>query len=640
MSGVLPPTDWKRVMVLAPHPDDETLATGGLLQQAVSAGAAVRVLFVTDGDNNPWPQRAVERQWQIGSTARARWGKRRRGEALAALACLGVAADSASFLGYPDQGLTSLLLAGEEELLVTLADEIAAWRPTLLVTPSTQDLHPDHSALAVFVRFACARLGAHRSSLTEMSYVVHRHGSVPATAGWVELRLSLAEQARQRQAILCHATQLLLSKRRFLDFATETERFLLRTEPRAHDAHHPVRHLTVAGTNLQLELATQTRLGAFGPTTLYIVGKSAAGCSARRAVTLPGKSAAVTVRDTVSGAVRTQGCFRGTRRQGTLTLPLSALSAVEQMFVKLERRFGFFDEAGWREIPLPHVPLSLLPHQSAGQAAPVVCCVIPCYNVASLCGAVVREVVEYANHVIAIDDGSTDGTGAVLRRIAAESGGRVRVLSSAKNRGKGVALLAGFRQALADHPFDVLVTLDGDRQHRPADIPRLVRPCIEEHAALVVGEQGQFGEMPLRSRLGNTLTAGFLRYLYPASPHDTQSGMRALERSFAAEVVRLIKGRRYETELHILLLALEQRRRICTVPLPTVYLDGNRSSHFRPVTDSLRIYWALLGWLLSPPQRGLSSCSLREREAVTRDCGEREQTSLRVGIKGPTPPMP
>jgi LmbE family N-acetylglucosaminyl deacetylase len=75
MRGVLPPTIWKRVMVLAPHPDDETLATTGLLQQAVSAGAAVRVLFVTDGDNNLWPQRAVERRWQIGSTALGIRGK-------------------------------------------------------------------------------------------------------------------------------------------------------------------------------------------------------------------------------------------------------------------------------------------------------------------------------------------------------------------------------------------------------------------------------------------------------------------------------------------------------------------------------------------------------------------------------------
>ncbi len=75
MRGVLPPTIWKRVMVLASLSDDETLATTGLLQQTVSAGAAVRVLFVTDGDNNLWPQRAVERRWQTGSTALGISGK-------------------------------------------------------------------------------------------------------------------------------------------------------------------------------------------------------------------------------------------------------------------------------------------------------------------------------------------------------------------------------------------------------------------------------------------------------------------------------------------------------------------------------------------------------------------------------------
>src|SRR5229473_1437708 len=108
MRGVLPPTDWKRVMVLAPHPDDETLVTGGLLQQAVAAGAAVRVIFATDGDNNPWPQRVIERRWRITPADRARWGTRRRGEALAALTCLGVPTESAVFLGYPDQGLTRI----------------------------------------------------------------------------------------------------------------------------------------------------------------------------------------------------------------------------------------------------------------------------------------------------------------------------------------------------------------------------------------------------------------------------------------------------------------------------------------------------------------------------------------------------
>src|SRR5439155_18824079 len=107
------------------------------------------------------------------------------------------------------------------------------------------------------------------------------------------------------------------------------------------------------------------------------------------------------------------------------------------------------------------------------------------------------------------------------------------------------------RHALAALPFDVLVTLDGDCQHRPADIPRLVRACIDKGAALVIGERGEFEAMPLRSRLGNTLTTTLLRKLYPASPFDTQSGLRALERSFVEEVVRVVPGGRYETELQV-----------------------------------------------------------------------------------------
>ena len=80
-----------RLLVFAPHPDDETLATGELIQVARAAGAAVRVVFATDGDNNPWPQRWCERRWHIGPAERERWGRRRRGEAEAALARLGVA---------------------------------------------------------------------------------------------------------------------------------------------------------------------------------------------------------------------------------------------------------------------------------------------------------------------------------------------------------------------------------------------------------------------------------------------------------------------------------------------------------------------------------------------------------------------
>ena len=79
-----------RVMLIAPHPDDEALACSVILQQAVRAGAAIRVVYVTDGDNNPWPQRALERRWRLSASDRKRWGKLRRSEALAALRVLGI----------------------------------------------------------------------------------------------------------------------------------------------------------------------------------------------------------------------------------------------------------------------------------------------------------------------------------------------------------------------------------------------------------------------------------------------------------------------------------------------------------------------------------------------------------------------
>ena len=74
-----------RVMLFAPHPDDESLAAGIFLQRAVAAGAAVRVVYATDGERNCWPQRVLEGKMRIRENDRRRWGARRRAEALAAL---------------------------------------------------------------------------------------------------------------------------------------------------------------------------------------------------------------------------------------------------------------------------------------------------------------------------------------------------------------------------------------------------------------------------------------------------------------------------------------------------------------------------------------------------------------------------
>src|SRR5262249_6212705 len=98
-------TAQSRLMVIAPHPDDESLACGIVVQRAVRAGARVRVIYATDGDNNPWPQRAIERKWCLTEFDRARWGQLRRKEALNALEVLGVRRSDAHFFALPDQGL-------------------------------------------------------------------------------------------------------------------------------------------------------------------------------------------------------------------------------------------------------------------------------------------------------------------------------------------------------------------------------------------------------------------------------------------------------------------------------------------------------------------------------------------------------
>src|SRR5450432_3065940 len=129
----LDPGAHDRVLVFAPHPDDESIACGGLLQVAQGAGAAVRVVVLTDGDNNPWPQRWVEKRWSIGDKERARWGARRRDEARAAMRILGIDESDASFSGLPDLGLTDLLMRADPQVIESLRGHIDAFRPTLLV---------------------------------------------------------------------------------------------------------------------------------------------------------------------------------------------------------------------------------------------------------------------------------------------------------------------------------------------------------------------------------------------------------------------------------------------------------------------------------------------------------------------------
>lgn len=214
-----------RLLVVAPHPDDETLSSGVLIQSALAAGSAVRIVFATDGDNNPWPQRWLERRWHIGDTERARWGERRRREAGAALAQLGIASmDSVRFLGWPDQGLTDCLMRDDAAVSV-LGEEIARFQPTHVVVPSLADRHPDHSALRVLLDLALLRT---RAECVRLGYVVHGQEDGDGAPGVTPASTPQFQQ-RKRAAMESHASQIALSSRRLLAWAARPEVFEVKT---------------------------------------------------------------------------------------------------------------------------------------------------------------------------------------------------------------------------------------------------------------------------------------------------------------------------------------------------------------------------------------------------------------------------
>ena len=252
-----------RLLIIAPHPDDEVIGAGGLIQRVAGRGGDVRVVFVTAGENNPWPQRVMQRKWFVTAQDRAAWGALRRREAAASLEVLGAPADCPIFLDYPDQDIARLARQGDQGLTETLRAIIRDFRPSLLVSASAQDFHADHRAVAWFAHHAVRGMGDSAPEI--VTYVVHGEGAPHR----LHFTLSLTERERERKlrAIQCHASQLLLSRRRFLSYAQTREEFfaaefdLVCTESRMRERAGKVRHacwvLFGGGRQLRAEKGTE-----------------------------------------------------------------------------------------------------------------------------------------------------------------------------------------------------------------------------------------------------------------------------------------------------------------------------------------------------------------------------------------------
>jgi len=216
---------------------------------------------------------------------------------------------------------------------------------------------------------------------------------------------------------------------------------------------------------------------------------------------------------------------------------------------------------------------------------------IPAYEPDARLPALVTALVEARPDVIpvVVDDGS--GPGRTATFDATRAAGAV-VLTHPRNLGKGRALRTGIAYAGAAHPGEDVVCADSDGQHTAVDVLR-VADHVRRTGSMVLGGRRFDGDVPLRSRFGNAVSRGLLRRASGGHVHDTQTGLRGYPAGSLAWLLD-VPGDRFEYELRVLLQAHADGRRVEEIPIQTLYLEGNASSHFRPMADSWRVLAPLI----------------------------------------------
>jgi glycosyltransferase involved in cell wall biosynthesis len=199
--------------------------------------------------------------------------------------------------------------------------------------------------------------------------------------------------------------------------------------------------------------------------------------------------------------------------------------------------------------------------------------------------------------IIVVNDGSDRECDSIFAEIGKID--KVVLLRHAVNLGKGAALKTGLNYAycyFADHVG--VVTIDADGQHLIEDSLKIAEELKKYPDNLIMGVRNFDDRVPLRSKLGNTITKYLFRFLIGHKLTDTQSGLRGIPRSFIPGLLK-IGANGYEFELDMLLACKYSGRRIIEQPITTVYIDQNRSSHFNPFFDSLKIYFVLFRFSLA-----------------------------------------
>ena len=149
-----------------------------------------------------------------------------------------------------------------------------------------------------------------------------------------------------------------------------------------------------------------------------------------------------------------------------------------------------------------------------------------------------------------------------------------------------------------------MITADADGQHAPDDIMKIALAMRAAPEALVLGVRRFTGKVPLKSRFGNGITRIVFSLINGGNILDTQTGLRGIP-AVHLPLILALAGERYEYEMNMLLAARPNDIKMVQVPIDTIYIEGNRSSHFKVVRDSARIYALLFKFLFSSAMAGI-----------------------------------
>lgn len=219
--------------------------------------------------------------------------------------------------------------------------------------------------------------------------------------------------------------------------------------------------------------------------------------------------------------------------------------------------------------------------------------VIPAYNEATTIRDLAAEVRRHVDALVVVDDGSQDGTADALEGLEG-----VAVLRHTRNSGKAQALLSGFEHALA-HGAKAVVTLDGDGQHQPADLPRLLGAHRKNPAALIIAARTRKRDSsPGIRRLANLIADFWISWAAGVLIQDSQSGFRVYPAAFLNPLPTAPARRdSFTFETALLIQAAHRGVPFGFVDIDTRYFEGQRPSHYRHY-DTWRIVVHVGGQLL------------------------------------------